>query len=60
MTTTRQLGGTGLQTARWIMWLDIDLLGSQAQSGWGGGGLIKYVWEGGQGNSTVHGVGLDN
>ena len=38
MTTTRQLGGTGLQTARRIMWLDIDLLGSQAQSGWGGGG----------------------
>ena len=45
MTTTRQLGGTGLQTARWIMWLDIDLLGSQAQSGWGGGGggLVSLI-----------------
>ena len=36
MTTTRQLGGTGLQTAWWIMWLD-NLSTWQSNSIWLGG-----------------------
>jgi len=38
MTTTRQLGGAGLQQHGGLKNFEIVTLGSQTHSGWGGGG----------------------